>query len=317
MSPIGDTRPKSRTPSAQAVDRGRDSRCERGATAVTLSDRRDSILREYGDSLVLRVPRRMMAIGGYDRALALSAQAFVALIPMLIVVAALVPVALQRPYGQALLAGSGMSDRAAESVSALFDHPREAGSVTVVGIGLLVVTVLGFIRALQRAYLAAWELPTQGLRGLGHGVLASMALISEFVLLALFGPVLAVVVDSPLIRLTVQALCATALWWPVQYLLLGGRIGWRVLLPGAALTGGGQAGAILVSGLYLPIAINHEAERYGVVGVAIALLSWLVVFGLLIVISAVLSAELARTPGPAQIRDHVGGSPVADEEIGA
>jgi membrane protein len=67
-------------------------------------------------------------------------------------------------------------------------------------------------------------------------------------------------------------------------------------LPGAALTGAGQAGAILVSGLYLPIAISHEAERYGLVGVAIALLSWLVVFGLLLVVSAVLSAELARGP---------------------
>jgi membrane protein len=119
--------------------------------------------------------------------------------------------------------------------------------------GLLVVTVLGFIRALQRTYLAAWKLPAQGLRGLGDGVLASTALISEFVLLTLFGPVLTVFLGSLPIRLTVQALCATALWWPVQYLLLGGRIGWRVLLPGAALTGGGQAGAILVSGLYLPM----------------------------------------------------------------
>jgi membrane protein len=264
---------------------------------VTLSDRRDSMLRDYGDSLVFRVPQRMMAIGGYDRALALSAQAFVALIPMLIVVAALGPVAFQGPYGGALLAGSGVSGQAAESLSALFDHPPAADSVTVVGMGLLVVTVLGFIRALQRTYLAAWELPTQGLRGLGHGLLASVALISEFVLLALLGPVLMMFLGSLAIRLTVQALCATALWWPVQYLLLGGRIGWRVLLPGAALTGGGQAGAILVSGLYLPFAISHGAERYGLVGVAIALLSWLVVFGLLLVVSAVLSAELAgRTP---------------------
>jgi hypothetical protein len=46
--------------------------------------------------------------------------------------------------------------------------------------------------------------------------------------------------------------------------------------------------------------ISHEAGRYGLVGVTIALLSWLVVSGLLLVVSAVLSAALAQdsvTPG--------------------
>jgi membrane protein len=272
------------------------SRSGAGDSRLSLSDRRDRALREYHDSLVLRVPQRMMAIGGYDRALALSAQAFVALIPMLIVVAALAPVAFQGPYGQALLVGYGISGQAAESVAVLFDHPPAAESLTVVSVALLVITVLGFIRALQRTYLAAWELPKQGIRGLGYGLLASITLVSEFTLLTLLGPALTVFLGSLLIRLTVQALAATVLWWPVQYLLLGGRVGWRALLPGAALTGAGQAGAILVSGLYLPIAISHEAERYGLVGVAIALLSWLVVFGLLLVVSAVLSAELARGP---------------------
>ena len=270
------------------------SRSGAGDSRLSLSDRRDRALRQYHDSLVLRVPQRMMAIGGYDRALALSAQAFVALIPMLIVVAALAPVAFQGPYGQALLVGYGISGQAAESVAVLFDHPPAAESLTVVSVALLVVTVLGFIRALQRTYLAAWELPKQGIRGLGYGLLASIALVSEFTLLTLLGPALTVFLGRLPIRLTVQALAATVLWWPVQYLLLGGRVGWRALLPAAALTGAGQAGAILVSGLYLPIAISHGAERYGLVGVAIALLSWLVVFGLLLVVSAVLSAELTR-----------------------
>ena len=264
--------------------------------AMTLSDRRDRALRRYRDSLVLRVSRRMMAIGGYDRALALSAQAFVALIPMLIVVAAFASTAVQGPDGQALLAGFGLSGPAAASVMILFDHPPGVEPVTALGVALLVVTVLGFIRSLQRTYLAAWELPPQGIRGLGHGLLASAALIGEFALLTLLGPVRAVLVDSLAIRLTVQALAATVLWLPVVYLLLGGRVRWWALLPGAALTGAGQSGAIVVAGLYLPIAIGHDADRYGLFGIAIALLSWLVVLGLLLVVSAVLSAELTRNP---------------------
>ena len=218
------------------------SRSGVGDSRLNLSDRRDRALHHYRDSLVLRVPQRMMAIGGYDRALALSAQAFVALIPMLIVVAALAPVAFRGPYGQALLTGYGISGPAAESVAVLFDRPPAAESLTVVSVALLVVTVLGFIRALQRTYLAAWELPKQGIRGLGYGLLASLALVGEFTLLTLLGPALTVFLGGLPIRLTAQALAATVLWWPVQYLLLGGRVGWRALLPGAALTGAGQAG---------------------------------------------------------------------------
>jgi len=192
--------------------------------------------------------------------------------------------------------GFGLSGQAAASVMVLFDHPPRVESVTVLGVALLVVTVLGFIRSLQRTYLAAWELPPQGIRGLGHGLLASAALIGEFALFTLLGPVRAVLVDSLAIRLTVQALAATVLWLPVVYLLLGGRVGFRALLPGAALTGAGQSVAIVVAGLHLSIAIGHEADRYGLFGIAIALLSWLVVLGLLLVVSAVLSAELTRNP---------------------
>ena len=90
---------------------------------------------------------------------------------MLIVVAALAPVAFQGPYGQALLAGYGISVRPPNRLPSVRSPPA-AESLTVVSAALLVVTVLGFIRALQRTYLAAWELPKQGIRGLGYGLLA-------------------------------------------------------------------------------------------------------------------------------------------------
>lgn len=41
--------------------------------------------------------------------------------------------------------------------------------VTVLGAVLLIMSVVGFTRTLQRTYQAAWQLPAQGVRGFAHG----------------------------------------------------------------------------------------------------------------------------------------------------
>jgi membrane protein len=94
----------------------------------------------------------------------------------------------------------------------------------------------------------------------------------------------------------ISAVAATLLWWPVQRVLLGGRASWKALFPGAVLNGAGQALVIALSGLYMPAVISHEAEKYGLIGIAVAVVSWLVILGLLLVLSAVFSAELVREP---------------------
>jgi membrane protein len=48
----------------------------------------DELIRRVGTWFPIRVVRRYLAVSGYDRALALACQAFVALVPMLIVIAA-------------------------------------------------------------------------------------------------------------------------------------------------------------------------------------------------------------------------------------
>lgn len=255
------------------------------------------VFERYEGTLVVRVMRRMIAINGYDRALALSAQAFVGLIPALAIVAAVLPEGLRQPGLAALVEGLGLSGEAASATTALVHRPPGVETLTVLGSVLLVVSVLGFTRALQRTYLSAWGLPSTGLRGLGGGLLAATALVGGLGGLALLVLVLALVKGYVLVKLVVHAVAATLLWWPVQRLLLGGRVGWRPLLPGAALTGAGQAVVLVLSGIYLPAAVSREATRYGLIGVAVALVSWLVVLGLLLVLSAVLGAELARVDG--------------------
>jgi membrane protein len=76
-------------------------------------------------------------------------------------------------------------------------------------------------------------------------------------------------------------------------LLLGER-DWRFLAPGAAVSG--LLGALLGVGstIYVPILMEWSADKYGLIGIAFALQSWLLVAGFLIVIGAVIGATVVR-----------------------
>src|SRR3954452_13785253 len=96
------------------------------------------LVERHEGTLVMRVFRRMVAINGYDRALALSAQAFVGLIPMLVVISALVPDPVRQSTGPALIADLGLSGDAATAMSALVDQPPGVETITIVGGALLI-----------------------------------------------------------------------------------------------------------------------------------------------------------------------------------
>jgi hypothetical protein len=59
--------------------------------------------------------------------------------------------------------GLHLSGSAAADLQALVQRPRDATEpITLVGVALLVLSVFGFTRTLQRTCQAAWDLPTQG-----------------------------------------------------------------------------------------------------------------------------------------------------------
>lgn len=247
-----------------------------------------------GRLLVVRVVRRFVQISGYDRALALATQAFVAIVPMLIVVATAVPRSSREAAATWFDEWSRLSGDAEVAVGQVLRRPPSGDeAVTAVGVVLLVTSVVGFARTLQRTYLAAWRLPGLGLPGFGYGLLAAAALVTEVVVLLLVAPLLVALPGAVLVTALVRVVPSILVWWPVQRLLVGGRLSWRALLPGAVVSGAGQTVVMAVSGWYVPDQIAAQSARFGLIGVAFVLVSWLVVLGLLLVVGAVLGAELA------------------------
>lgn len=87
-----------------------------------------------------------------------------------------------------------------------------------------------------------------------------------------------------------------ALWTSVPYLLLDRRVPWRRLLPAGVLTGVGVALYSLVSTVYMSRLMTSYSERYGLFGVTVAIVGWLLCTCLVVVTATVVAAELDRAP---------------------
>ena len=188
-----------------------------------------------------------------------------------------------------------LSGRGADAARALFNSPVGSGTQGWVAFGvsvvLAVVTALSLTAAMQRTYQAAWGLKSLGVRGRVFGLGGVVAISLDLLLLSLIGTV----VKGPgsgIVHLVSRLALATLSWLFISWLLLGRRIRWRSLLPGAAASGVCTVVVYFASGIYMPHVIAINAERYGAVGITFAIMTWLYVIGLVLVVGAVVGAQL-------------------------
>src|SRR5262249_27212812 len=127
-----------------------------------------------------------------------------------------------------------------------------------------------------------------------HGLSAMSLLLIQVILLALLGSLLRSMSGAPVLSPAVRLLLLIPLWWLLQYLLLSRRIPALKARPGAVVAAAGQVGVTVTSAYWMPRVVATNAERYGVIGVTFALISWLIIIALAIVLAAVVGAELAE-----------------------
>jgi membrane protein len=214
---------------------------------------------------------RFLAVQGIDRAMAISAYAYTALIPLLIVYSSLLPRSGNATFADSLIARFSLTGSAAESVRTAFAPTGSVQSgVTALGVVLLLVSALSFTRGMQRLYELAFGLPTRGMRNTAWGLLwifivCSATWIRPFVLGSLDG----------VLEIIGSFVIGDALWLVTPYLLLGRRVPWLKLVPVALLSTIGMTAVGIWSVIWLPHTISSSASQYGVIGIGFALVTWL------------------------------------------
>jgi membrane protein len=242
----------------------------------------------------LRSLRRFVDVEGAQQATVIAAQAFTSLIPFLVIASALGPG--EGDLGDRIVDRFSLDGNAARSVDALFNDSGEVEStVTWVSVVILVLATLSFTRAMQRMFQRAYGKSPGGRSDLWRG----LAWLAGFAVW--------IAVSSPLrdwlreVGGLVLALGATGvtgfvlwLWTPT---ILLGSIDWRRLVPGAIVSGVLGALVGVASGIYVPILMTWSADKYGLIGIAFSMQSWLLVMGFVVVIGAVVGAVASEVHG--------------------
>ena len=231
---------------------------------------------------------RFFAVQGLDRAMALAAQAFTTLLPLLVVYGALVPAPNGSDFADRIVHRLELKGAAATSVHEAFASKSDTvGSVTTIGVVLLVISGLSFTRGLQRLFEGTYGLDKLGVRGTVNGlewlVLLCVLLTVRPLLFGFVHGLAALILE-----LGVSAL----VWLATPFLLLGRRIPWRRLVPGAVLTMVGMAGLSVAGAIYLPHSVTTLSKQFGFIGISFALVSWLFAAGSVLVASTSIAAVI-------------------------
>jgi uncharacterized BrkB/YihY/UPF0761 family membrane protein len=120
-----------------------------------------------------------LAFRRIDRATAIAAQAFTALIPLIILTAGLAPADHRDLVSHVLVRKFQLGGSAADAVRTLFAHPA-AASTGVFSVVLLIFSGVSLARRMQRMYQDAWQLaPRQGVRGSLNAALTLAVLLLD------------------------------------------------------------------------------------------------------------------------------------------
>ena len=241
----------------------------------------------------VRVQERFSEVHGGQMAAAVTLAAFISIFPLVITAIGVVGFF---SHGADDLPGEvirrlGLTGEAATLVTgAIETAERSRKAASAVGLAGLLWTGLNLVTALQFTFDSAWQVSGRGLVGKLYGLVwlagATVILLASFALTALLnrlpGPA------GPLVLVGAFAVDLTLWLWTFKA-LTNRDVGWRALLPGALLGAAGLVVLKAVGSVYVPLAVRSSSALYGSIGVVFAVLAWLLFFGRLVVLAAVVN----------------------------
>jgi uncharacterized membrane protein YvlD (DUF360 family) len=256
------------------------------------SDEVSALSRRVAASFLGQSVRRFALIEGFDRCIVLSAQVMTALIPLFIVVASAAPAGQEDVISRSIIRRFALTGSSADAVEQLFLAPPNAtSSVSVFSALLLLYSAMAFSRRLQGMYRAAWGRSKGGMRstlfaGLGLVAFTVMSGVSF-----LFREVASRFPYQWLWTIPLSAVIGLVLWTIIPYLMLEREVHWRRLLATGAATAGCMTVLAIGTPIYMPGIMTRATNDFGLFGVTITLLGWLLATSFVVVTCTVMGAQ--------------------------
>ncbi|MER5917714.1 YhjD/YihY/BrkB family envelope integrity protein [Streptomyces sp. NPDC001982] len=216
------------------------------------------------------------------RSMGFAALALVTLTPLLIVVAAASP--FPHPgFASWVIDGMSLAGHPADAVQRLFAAPRTVLSATS-AFSVLALALFGltFASSVQTGYEKVWSVPAGPWHALWRRVVWLTALTAYLFAEVQSGDVLGQGTAQTVVRVALTVLFGVLFFWWGQHFLLGERVPWRALLPGAVATMAGLIGLRWFSSRIFSPLIANNAVTYGAVGTVLIVQSWLIGVGFVV-----------------------------------
>ncbi len=253
---------------------------------------------------VAAVQRRYGDVGGNHLAASFTLQAFLSIFPLILVGLAVLGFVSAHSHGVAGGITGGQGDLAGRLVEqlglqgesakmmtdAVHAAERSRKAASIVGFLGLLWSGLGLVAALQFAYNSVWQVKDRGMKDKAFGLLWLGGAAVLFVGGAAATTALRWLPGflAP-VGILVTFLVSVGLWLWTLRVLPNTKLPWRALLPGALLGAIGLEVLKAVGAYYVPKAVASSSQLYGSLGIVFAVLAWLLLFGRLVVYSAVLN----------------------------
>jgi membrane protein len=238
---------------------------------------------------VRRTARDLARVEVIDRGLVIAAQCLFSVAPLLIVLAAFSPGAVSNAFSDRLGDVLGVDASKTLGLETVADADQVRTQTGLGGIAIVIFSALSFARALQRMFERVWELSHRGgLVGNRRCLLWLVSMVVYLQALALLSQTVGDEGPVGLLRLGFQLALSIAAWWWSARMLVMARVPWSELLLGAVLTGLGLVLLSHFSSLFMPAYVSANVDQFGGLGVLFAASTWLLAFGVVIVVATLL-----------------------------
>ena len=267
----------------------------------------DWALSRWPGRVMTRTASGFIRIELFDRSMAIAAQFFTSVFPILIMAATWFG-----PDSGDLGNAVGLPE---QTQSVLDEALQDSGSASfgVAGALIVLASATSLSRALTRAFATIWLLPRPRFRlsSLWRWVTALLALAMAVVLTLTAVRQAQGVPPRGLWSLTLGAGLDTLVAVFVPWLLLSGRVRPLLLLPGALILATTLTFVRPATAVWLPRALDVSANRYGALGVAFTYLAVLYVLAFCWLVAALVGQVVATDEGALGrwIQKRSGGAP--------
>ena len=222
--------------------------------------------------LVLRSSAKSVHIELFDRSMAIAAQKFTSVLPILIVFGNWLHLD-EQDVANAL----AIPDETMSVLDAAMGSATQAATFGITGTLIVIVSATSLSRALTRAFAAIWELPRPQtrLRFAWRWAAAVTALAISVVVVRWMTHAAGHLPRADVWQVVVAGAVDVATGVLLPWVLLAGVIRPRLLVPGAVVYAVVIAPVRAASHQWFPDALASSAAKYGTMGVAFTYIAWL------------------------------------------